>query len=103
VRHTLASLEIPRVFNMTIAYDAPDGTARTVDLLLATEDPAAAIREGNAVIKAGLLLNRELGLPPVVGGDLVFQAPNPVGSERGIELVPPHRIASVRLTPVPAV
>ena len=98
-----ASSEIPKVFNMTIAYDASDGTARTVDLLLATEDPAAAIREGNAVMKAGMLLNRDPGLPPVVGGDVVFQAPNPVGSEGGIELVPPHRIAGIRLTPVPAV
>jgi hypothetical protein len=89
------------VFNMMIAYDAMDGTAQTVELVLSTADQAAAIREANAVMQTGLLLNRELGLPPVVGGDLVFQAPNPVGSEGGIELVPPHRIAGVRLIPVP--
>ena len=54
-----------------------------------------------AVVKAGLLLNRELGLPAVVGGDLAFQAANPAGSEGGIDLIPPHRIAGVRLTPIP--
>jgi hypothetical protein len=89
------------VFNMMIAYDAMDGTAQTVEVVLSTADQAAAIREANAVMQAGLLLNRELGLPSVVGGDLVFQAPNPAGSEGGIELVPPHRIAGVKLTPVP--
>jgi hypothetical protein len=94
-------LEIPEMFNMTIAYDAPDGTEQTVELVLSTEDQGAAIREANAVMKAGLLLNRALGLPPVVGGDLVFQVPNPAGSEGGIELIPSHRITSVRLTPVP--
>jgi hypothetical protein len=89
------------VFNMMIAYDATDGTAQTVALVLATADQAAAIREANAVMRTGLLLNRELGSPTVVGGDLVYQAPNPVGSEGGIELIPPHRIAGVRLMPVP--
>lgn len=86
---------------MTIAYDAPDGTTRTVDLVLTTNDPATAIREGNAVIKAGMLISREGGVPSLVAGDLVFQAPNPVGGDGGIELVPPHRIANVRLTPLP--
>jgi len=89
------------VFNMCIAYDAPDGTARTIDFLLATSDLSAAIREGNAVLKAGMLINRESGMSSVVGGDLVFQAPNPVDGEGGIELVPPHRITSVKLTTVP--
>jgi hypothetical protein len=93
--------EILKMFNMTIAYDGTDGTMQTVDLLLATGDQGAAIREANAVMQAGLLLNRELGLPSVVGGDLVFQVANPAESEGGIELVPPHRITSVRLTPVP--
>jgi hypothetical protein len=88
------------MFTMTIAYTVLDGTAKTAELSLATDDTAAAIREANAVMKAGLLLNRELGLPAVVGGDLVFQVANPVASEGGIELIPPHRIASVRLTPV---
>jgi hypothetical protein len=89
------------MFTMKIAYTVLDGTAKKVELVLATSDMAAAIREANAVMKAGLLLNRELGLPAVVGGDLVFQAANPVGSEGGIELIPPHRIASIELTPVP--
>jgi hypothetical protein len=89
------------MFTMTIAYTVLDGTAKTAELSLATDDTATAIREANAVMKAGLLLNRELGLPAVVGGDLVFQVANPVESEGGIELIPPHRIASVRLTPVP--
>jgi hypothetical protein len=89
------------MFNMTIAYDAPDGTAQAVELVLSTDDQATAIREANAVMKAGLLLNRELGPASVVGGDLVFQVPNPAASEGGIELVPSHRITSVRLRPVP--
>jgi hypothetical protein len=89
------------MFNMTIAYDTLDGTAEVVELMLSTDDQAAAIREANAVMKAGLLLNRELGVPPVIGGDLVFQMPNPAVSEGGIELIPSHRIIHVRLTPVP--
>jgi hypothetical protein len=89
------------MFTMRIAYTVPDGTAKKIELVLATNDTAAAIREANAVIKAGLLLNRELGVPAAVGGDLVFQAANPAGREGGIELIPPHRIASVELTPVP--
>ena len=89
------------MFNMAIEYEISDGTAKTVELVLATEDTATAIREANAVVKAGLLINRETGAPPVVGGDLVFQVANPAGSEGGIELIPPHRIASVRLIPVP--
>jgi hypothetical protein len=89
------------VFTMKIAYTVLDGTTKKVELVLTTSDTAAAIREANAVIKAGLLLNRELGLPAVVGGDLVFQGANPAGSEGGIELIPPHRIASVELMPLP--
>jgi hypothetical protein len=89
------------MFTMTIAYASLDETTKTVELVLATNDTGSAIREANAVVQAGFLLNRELGLPAVVGGDLVFQVANPAGSEGGIELIPPHRIASVRLTPVP--
>jgi hypothetical protein len=89
------------MFTMTVAYTVVDGTAKTVDLVLATDDTASAIREANAVMKAGLLINRELGPPSVVGGDLVFQMANPAGNEGGIELIPPHRIASVGLAPVP--
>jgi hypothetical protein len=97
----MATSEILAMFNMAIEYQVLDGTAKTVELVLATDDTATAIREANAVVKAGLLINRETGMSPVVGGDLVFQVANPAGSEGGIELVPPHRIASVRLTPVP--
>jgi hypothetical protein len=89
------------MFTMTVTYNVSDEEAQTVDLSLATDDTAAAIREANAVIKAGLLLNKDLGPPAVVGGDLVFQVANPAGGEGAIELIPPHRIASVKLTPVP--
>ncbi|HZA66870.1 MAG TPA: hypothetical protein VE592_07960 [Geminicoccaceae bacterium] len=90
------------MFTMTVGYTVLDGTAKTVEIVLATDDTASAIREANAVVKAGLLVNRELGVPAVVAGDLVFQVANPVGTEGGIELIPPHRIAGVRLTPVPS-
>ena len=88
------------MFTMTVAYNVLDGTVKTVEIVLATDDQASAIREANAVLKAGLLVDKASGPPAVVAGDLVFQQANPVGGEGGIELIPPHKIASVRLTPV---